>query len=433
MALGVGIDFGTTNSALAWSDGPVAGVARFPLLGASVSTFRSLVYFEEECPWERGRPVARVGPAAIEGYIEHDGEGRLMQSLKSFLSSRLVAATSVFGYDYPFENLIARILEGLWAHGLTQVPGLVGRPRLVVGRPVRFVGSEDDTTDAYAEGRLKKAFAAAGFDDIELVLEPVAAALHYERGLDADETVLVADFGGGTSDFSILRVGPSYRANPADRSRVLGTRGVGLAGDALDAKIVQHVVAPALGQGSMYRSMTGKILEIPKTIFDKLKRWNELSILKTKSNLDMLHGYLQTALEPDKIEALLHLVEDNLGYRLYRAIEGTKVALSQAESAPFYFEDAGRVLSAEVKRADFESWISPELDTVAGCVEELMQQVGFADGAIDSVFLTGGTGQVPAVRRLFEQRFGPERVKSGEFLTSIASGLAIHSEALEAR
>lgn len=431
MALGIGIDFGTTNSALAWSDPSGSGVARFTLLGQPVSTFRSIVYFEEECRWERGRPIAAVGPEAIEGYIEHDGEGRLMQSLKSFLSSRLVAATSVYGYDYPFENLIARILEGLWSRGSTQVAGLNGRPKIVVGRPVRFVGSEDDQTDAYAEGRLKKAFAAAGFDDIELVLEPVAAALHYERSLSADETVLVADFGGGTSDFSILRVGPSFRDNPADRGRVLGTRGVGLAGDALDARIVQHVVAPALGQGSMYRSMTGNILEIPKTIFDKLKRWNELSILKTKSNLDMLHGYLKTAAEPDKIEALIHLVEDNLGYRLYRAIEETKVALSANDTAPFYFEDAGRILSATVARADFESWITPELDAIAGCVDALMNEVGTQ--TIDSVFLTGGTGQVPAVRRLFEERFGKDRVKSGEFLTSIASGLAIHAQAITTR
>lgn len=431
MGLGIGIDFGTTNSALAWADGQHGGVARFSLFGAPVSTFRSIVYFEEDRPRERGRPVASVGPEAIESYIENDGEGRLMQSLKSFLSSRLVSATSVFGYDYPFEGLIARILEGLWARGATQVPGLVGRPKVVIGRPVRFVGSETDEADTYAEGRLKTAFRAAGFDEIELVLEPVAAALHYERGLTADETVLVADFGGGTSDFSILRVGPSYRDNPADRSRVLGTRGVGLAGDALDAKIVQHVVAPALGQGTMYRSMTHKVLEIPRTIFDKLKRWNELSILKTRQNMDMLHGYLRTAVEPDKIEALIHLVEDNLGYRLYRAIEETKVALSSSAEAPFYFEDAGRVLSATVRRADFEAWIAPELESIAGCVDELMAAVGLADGAIDSVFLTGGTGQVPVVRRLFEDRFGAARVKSGEFLTSIASGLAIHAHALD--
>ena len=228
-----------------------------------------------------------------------------------------------------------------------------------------------------------------------------------------------------------LRVGPSYRGDPADRGRVLGTRGVGLAGDALDAKIVQHVVAPALGQGSMYRGMTGKILEIPRTIFDKLKRWNELSILKTRQNMDMLHGYLRTAVEPDKIEALIHLVEDNLGYRLYRAIEETKVALSSREEAPFYFEDAGRVLSATVRRADFEAWIGPELESIAGCVDELVAAVGLSDMEIDSVFLTGGTGQVPVVRRLFEDRFGAARVKSGEFLTSIASGLAIHAHALD--
>ena len=445
-AFGIGIDFGTTNSAIAWAGGSgQAEVAKFFLVGEPISTFRSILYFEAECAWERGRPVALVGPEAIEGYLENDGEGRLMQSLKSFLASRLVSATSVFGYDYPFENLISRILEGLWeraepqlrAAGWGGVPGVSGSglagkpPKIVVGRPVRFVGSQDDAGDAYAEGRLRKAFANAGFVDVEFVLEPVAAALHYESGLTADETVLVADFGGGTSDFSLLRVGPSYSGSPADRGRVLGARGVGLAGDALDAKIVQQVVAPALGQGSEYRTMMGKVMEIPRAIFEKLKRWNELSILKTRQNMDMLHGYLQTAVEPDKIAALIHLVEHNLGYRLYRAIEATKVALSTQESAILEFEDEGNAILAKVTRADFVGWIAPELDIIGGCVDELMAETNMTVDEVDTVFLTGGTGQVPAVRKLFEDRFGPDKVRTGQFLTSIASGLALHARAID--
>jgi len=440
-SFGIGIDFGTTNSAIAWAgESGQAEVAKFFLVGEPISTFRSILYFEAECVWERGRPVAMVGPEAIEGYLDNDGEGRLMQSLKSFLASRLVSATSVFGYDYPFESLISRILEGLWDGAEPQLRaagwaghGVVGKPpKIVAGRPVRFVGSQDDAGDAYAEGRLRKAFANAGFADVEFVLEPVAAALHYESGLVADETVLVADFGGGTSDFSLLRVGPSYSGNPADRGRVLGTRGVGLAGDALDAKIVQQVVAPALGQGSEYRTMMGKVMEIPRAIFEKLKRWNELSILKTRQNMDMLHGYLRTAVEPDKIAALIHLVEHNLGYRLYRAIESTKVALSTQESAMLEFEDEGNEIAARVTRADFESWIAPELEAIGGCVDELMAETGMSVGDVDTVFLTGGTGQVPAVRRLFEERFGADKVRTGQFLTSIASGLALHARAIGA-
>lgn len=434
-AFGIGIDFGTTNSALAWAGpGGASEVAAFGLMGEVVRTFRSILYFEAECAWERGRPVAMVGPEAIEGYLDNDGEGRLMQSLKSFLASRLVSATSVFGYDYPFEALIARIVEGLWDGAEPQLRaagwgGAVGgrRPRVSVGRPVRFVGSQDEAADAYAAGRLRKALQIAGFEEVDLVLEPVAAALHYESGLDEDETVLVADFGGGTSDFSLLRVGPSFAERPGDADRVLGTRGVGLAGDALDARIVQQVVAPALGQGSHYRSMMGKVLEIPRNIFEKLKRWNELSILKTRQNMDMLNGYLRGAVEPDKIEALIHLVEHNLGYRLYRAVEATKVELSSREAAELRFEDEGRVIAATITRADFEGWIGPELEAIESCVEELMAGVGFSAHEVDTVFLTGGTGQVPAVRRIFEARFGGARVRTGQFLTSIASGLALHA------
>ncbi|MCC6620829.1 MAG: Hsp70 family protein [Deltaproteobacteria bacterium] len=423
----IGIDFGTTNSALAVAgdDGPPR-VATFSLHGEATTTFRSLLYFEEEGEWVGGRPAPWIGPRAIEQYLATDGEGRLMQSMKTFLASRVVKGTTVLGHDFPLERLVALIVEGLW-RGASERMGLT-RPRtLVAGRPVRFAGSDGDDGDRHAEARLRAALSMAGFDDVELVLEPVAAALHYEGGLARDETVLVADFGGGTSDFCVLRVGPSYRYSGADRERILGTRGVGVAGDDLDARIVRHVVAPALGAGTMYRSQMGNVLEIPPGIFDKLERWNELSFLKSRRNIDMLLGYLRTAREPDRIRALIHLVEHNLGHRLYRTVEAAKVRLSSADEATIELVDGPLVVRGRLTRADFERWIAPELDALARCVDALLADVGLASDAIDTVFLTGGTGQVPAVRRLFAERFGEERLRTGDFLTSIASGLALHA------
>jgi len=423
----LGIDFGTTNSALAWAedDGPPR-VATFALHGAPTRTFRSLLYFEAEREWVGGRPEAWVGPEAIEQYLATDGEGRLMQSMKTFLASRVVKGTTVFGHDFPLERLIALIVGGLW-RGAAAGLGGARSPVLVAGRPVRFAGSEGDDDDRHAEARLRSALAMAGFGEVELVLEPVAAALHYEAGLTQDETVLVADFGGGTSDFCLLRVGPSHRGAVADRERVLGTRGVGVAGDNLDARIIQHVVAPILGAGTSYRSQSGNVLQIPPGIFDKLRRWNELSFLKSRQNMDMLLGYARTAQEPERIRALVHLVEHNLGHRLYRAIEAAKVALSTAESATVVLEDGPITIRAEVARVDFERWIAPELDALAACVDALLAEARVTLDAVDTVFLTGGTGQVPAVRRLFAERFGEAKLRTGDFLTSIASGLALHA------
>jgi len=421
----LGIDFGTTNSALAWADDAgQSHVARFALQGQPVGTFRSILYFDAEREWERGRPIGVAGPQAIEAYLATDGEGRLMQSMKTFLASRIVTGTNVFGCDFALERLIAQIITALWDASKGQVDA--DMTRMVAGRPVRFAGSDSEADDDHAEGRLRAAFAAAGFEDVELVLEPVAAALHYESTLTADETVLVADFGGGTSDFCLLRVGPSHR-DDTSKDRIIGTRGVGVAGDNLDARIVQHLVGPALGAGSRYRSDMGNAMEIPRGIFDKLRKWNELSFLKTRKNIEMLLGYQRAAVEPKKLEALVHLVQANLGYRLYRAVEAVKVRLSSATATELVFADGPIDIRAGLTRGDFEGWIAPELDALASCVDTLLKDSGLDAGAVDTVFLTGGTGQVPAVRRLFAKRFGEHKLRTGQFLTSIASGLALHA------
>ncbi len=425
--MAIGIDFGTTNSALAWVDDQgTSQVARFTLNGDLIRTFRSILYYPLECEWVRGVPQAWSGPRAIEEYLDNDGEGRLMQSMKTFLASRIVKSTNVFGYDYQLEHLIAKLVRGLWDASHGQL-GLSAPPALIAGRPVSFARADGPEDDAYAEARLRGAFKAAGFDEVEFVYEPVAAALHYEATLERDETVLVADFGGGTSDFCLLHVGPSHRANVRDPARILGTRGVGVAGDNLDMRIVQHLVAPVLGAGSLYKTMLGEQREIPPGVFEKLRRWNELSFLKTPKNMEMLLGYAKTGVEPERIKALIHLVDNNLGYRLYRAVEAAKVAISQAPEAELVFRDGPIDIRARLTRTDFDRWITPELDALGTCVDALLGDAKVAPEAIDTIFLTGGTAQVPAVRKLFADRFGEAKLATGDFLTSIASGLALYA------
>jgi hypothetical chaperone protein len=422
MRRSVGLDLGTTNSAIgvAGSDGRVA-LADFDHGGRVESTFRSILYFHPDAVDERRAFTAVAGPTAIARYLEADGTGRLIQSLKSYLADRGFESTVVFGRTYSLTQLLSFLTRAVRTAAETQL-GALGR-RIVVGRPVHFSSGKGDDDDAFAEGRLRQAIAAAGFDEVTFEYEPVAAAYYYESRLDHDELVLIADFGGGTSDFSLVRVGPGARK--AGGRRILGNDGVGIAGDALDARILHHVVAPALGLGTTYRSMMGKELEMPVWVYSRLLRWHHLSFLKSKKTTDMLDEILDQSAEPAKIEALVHVIDHDLGYHLYRAVERAKVQLSFEPEARFAFHDGPAQIDAVVARADFERWIEPETTSMAACVDRLLTTAGVAPGDVDRVFMTGGSSFVPAVRAIFDARFGAAKIEAGGEMISVATGLAM--------
>lgn len=448
MSLALGLDFGTTNSAIAVADGQRVLLAQFALPAPdpaaspgpdgerTTPTFRSVLYFDPEELGPDRRPLAIAGPAAIEQYLLADGQGRLLQSLKSYLASHLFKSTGVYGRTYTLEALIGLIVRDLRQGALAQFGPLPAR--IVVGRPVRFAGSRDDDSedapgpaapDAYPLGRLQAALALGGFTNIEFEYEPVAAAYHYEGRLTRDELVLIADFGGGTSDFCLMRVGPGVRARGRQRVDMLGTEGVALAGDAFDSRIVRHLLAPLLGQGTHYRSQ-GKRMPVPPWLYSRLARWHHLSFLKSRETMQLLTDIKRGAEAPSRIAAFIHLIDNDLGYRLYQAVERTKVELSQQERSRLLFRDGPLVLDEEVTRSAFEGWIAPELSAIAQAVENLLQRTGVRPEQVDAVFVTGGSSLVPAVRRIFAERFGTERLRSGGELTSVASGLALRARDL---
>ncbi len=256
-------------------------------------------------------------------------------------------------------------------------------------------------------------------------MEPVAAAYHYESTLDHDELILIGDFGGGTSDFSLLHVGPGVRKRGRTSKDLLGNSGVGFAGDAFDARIVRNLVSPSLGAGSCARSMNKLLPAVPNWIYFKLERWHHLSFLRTSSVMTMLRSSRAQALAPEKIEALIKLIEEDLGYLLHPAVQRLKCDLSSASRAEFHFVDGGLEIHAEVSRLEFEDWISDEVGSIERCVDSLLQTAAVSPREVDMVFLTGGSSFVPAIRRIFETRFGAERVRSGDEFTSVARGLAL--------
>jgi hypothetical chaperone protein len=419
----IGIDFGTTNSSIAWVNrSDEVQLAKFPYLGSLTDSYRSLLYLQQVKEGGVNTLKSWTGPEGIEHYLSAETTGRLIQSLKSYLSSRNLQSTEVFGRRYTLEDLIARILRDLREKAEHQF-GIKIRSA-VVGRPVHFSGAEKEEDDRYAEGRLKSAFELAGYESVEFEMEPVAAAHYYESMLDHDELVLIGDFGGGTSDFSLIHVGPTVRRRGRVSSGIVGNAGVGIAGDTFDAKIVRHLVSPALGAGSQLRSL-GKILTVPNWVYIRLERWHHLSLLRAKDVLDMLKGVHAQSLEPDKIGALIHFIKEGLGFHLHRAVQKVKCDLSNDPVATFRFSDGLVDLAAEVERASFEAWISEDLARISKCVDSLLSSAGVLPKDVDMVFLTGGSSFVPALRRIFEVRFGEKQIRGGNEFTSVARGLAL--------
>ena len=423
----IGIDFGTTNSTVARASGKSqVELVAFPTRTGETFSFRSVLYLQQVKQAGRAKTHTWTGPSAIEHYLAAETKGRLIQSLKSYLSDRTLTGTAVFGRHTTLEDLISRILADLrrQAEGKFQTP--IGYA--MVGRPVRFVGAETEEDDAFALSRLRQAFAEAGFDRVDFELEPIAAAYAYESTLDHDELILIGDFGGGTSDFSLLHVGPGVRKRGRKPQDLLGNSGIGLAGDAFDARIVRKLVSPALGSESFARSLHKVLPAVPAWIYANLERWHYLSFLRTANVMEILKTARLRALEPEKIEALITLIDEDLGYHLHQAVQQVKFKLSHAEEAEFHFRDGSMDISIAVTRDAFEGWIAEELRAIEQCVDSLLETSGVTRRQVDRVFLTGGTSLVPAVRRIFEQRFGADRIRTGNEFISVARGLALRAE-----
>jgi hypothetical chaperone protein len=427
-----GVDFGTTNSAVAMLEpGKELRLVQFFFRGEEILSCRSVLYFEQSKAANGQRRVhGYSGPGAIERYLDAEEKGRLIQSLKSHLSSRSLGGTEVYGRRHRLEELVARIVSDLRKQAEEQFKQPVRRA--TVGRPVRFVGAESEEEDDFAVSRLREAFMAAGFEEVEFELEPIAAAFAYGATLDREELILIGDFGGGTSDFSLLRVGPEVRQRGRRPEDLLGNSGVGLAGDAFDARIVRKLVSPALGSNSEARSLNKILPAVPAWIYSHLEHWHYLSFLRTNNVREILKSARARALEPEKIEALIAVIEGDLGYQLHQAVQKVKFELSQRESAEFAFRDGASGTSTvelriPITRAQFESWISEDLAAIEHSVDALLKSTGIAPLEVDRVFLTGGSSFVPAVRQIFIRRFGQSRIRGGNEFTSVARGLALRA------
>lgn len=412
----IGIDFGTTNTV-----GATTAVGEQPtvLTHEGIASFPSILcFYEEEGEFGKTELKTAAGAAAFDAYAAYAPDCRLIQSFKNHLGSKSVSETSILGRRFTVDQLTGAFLR----HFRTQVMGREDglNETIYAGRPVRFWGNDPD--DALATTRLRSAYGLAGFPKLEFVNESLAAAYFHVVGKPGSTTCLVADLGGGTSDFSIVRV---IHTDAGITVEPLAQKGIGIAGDTLDYRIVQNVVSPVLGYGTYFSSF-GKRLPVPKHIYSRFERWSEISTLKAHKTLADLRKIEEGSEHPDRIAALLAIIEGELALDLYRAVGKAKTALSSSEKTEFCFQGDGVDIRQTIHRQEFDAWIASDIEKIVNCMDETVRQADLTEAGIDSVFITGGTSFVPAVKASISSRFRSGTVVAGDEFVSVASGLAFY-------
>lgn len=403
-----GIDFGTTNS----TGGVVRGdAASMVELGSGALATPTVLFFDGEAA---AFSVGHRADAALR-----DGHtGRYMRSLKTYLGRKDRVVTRLGGREYRLEDLIAVILSDFRA----RLETAAGEPvdHVVLGRPVHF-NDDDDGLDRQAQERLEQSAKAAGFASVSFQYEPIAAALAYEATVGAEELIVVADIGGGTSDFSIVRVGPG-RQGQDRRDDILGNHGAYIGGDNFDASVIDAFVAPQMGKGTLFRSMD-KRLPFPVHYFTWLARWHLFNNLLERKNLNELRSLLRVSEEPEKVGRLIDLAENQLFFEFSGLVESAKKALSAAETALLDMNIFADPFQLAIPRAEFEDNAEPLVSGILHALHESLRQAGVAPDAVDRVFLTGGTTLVRSVKQGFTDVFGPARIVHTDVFTSVGYGL----------
>lgn len=422
-----GLDFGTSNSALSiHHDGKVRMVEIDPK-NDNINYLKSVLYFYRD---EEGEEIY-TGEEAVEEYILNGTEGRYMQSIKTFLPDESFTDTVINRKNYAIDELVALILKDLKAKGERATGDSIDD--VVLGRPVVF--SEDPEKDRLAENRLKSAAELAGFRNIRFQLEPIAAALSYEKTLKEGEEhlILVGDFGGGTSDFTVIRITGGNR-NDYDRNRdILALGGIYIGGNTFDSDLMWDKTARHFGKDvKVALPMSSNKLGLSTTITRKLRMWNWIPQLRAPKYVSSVKEFHQFASFSDKglVENLQTLVEHNLGLNLYRAVEKAKCALSESEEAVIDFNERGIRIGEGVGKTEFESLIAPNVQKIENEIDATLKRAGLSAEEVDRVFLTGGSSYIPMLRRMFRSKFGEEKIKHADAFLSVAYGLGLSASYL---
>jgi hypothetical chaperone protein len=407
------IDFGTSNSLLGAAD--ATGVRPLVPLDEDApdpAVLRSLMYFEPRQP-----PV--FGLQAVRNYTENSMSGRFLRSFKRFLPMKSFESTLIDGRLWTLEEMIARFLREMRERANAHYSQDVDR--VIMGRPAAF--SEDADADALAQTRLEKAARLAGFRHLEFLPEPVAAAYRFRHEMRKEEIVLVADFGGGTSDYTVLKLSQKEFL-PSD---VLAVGGAPVAGDALDASLMKNHVAKNFGAEVAYKVPFGSnILTMPKGIISYLNSTAHINFLNSRENREFLQRVQEWALKDDDrrvMDQLAVLLENQLGFSIFEAIEAAKRQLSDQEKTEIVFKYPGIKVQEPVSRADFRRDSEEEIAKIFGALDETLKRAGVEASQVDRICCTGGTAKALVVKEQLSKRFEASRLENFRNFTSIVEGL----------
>ena len=411
MTSACGLDFGTSNSTLG-RVGP-DGIPHLMALEGDAVTMPSVLFFGAE-----DRTI-HFGRAALAEYVS-GAEGRLLRSIKSVLGTSLFDDGVRLGARaYRFDDILGIFIAELKARGETGAG--ITLDAVVVGRPVQFV-DDDAAADAEAQRQLELAVRRQGFAHVEFQFEPIAAALDYERQVAAERLALIVDLGGGTSDFSVVRVSPE-RARATDREGdILATAGVHIGGTDFDRLLSMAKVMPELGLGT--RTLDGK-RHLPVAPYYDLSTWHRINRLYNAKTLRDLRGTRNESRVPERVEMMIELIEDRLGHRLVGAVEAAKIALSDQAETPFAFPVRDRRIETVMSISDLTTALHTSVERIEATIAETLRRAGVDAGAIDSLILTGGSTQVPAIARRLEALFPEAQLVRTDVLGSVGLGLAM--------
>ena len=410
MTLACGIDFGTSNSSVGVCDAD--GPRLLPIQRGATSVPTALFFsFDDNS--------TTFGHEALERYFVRE-PGRYLRAIKSVLGTKLFEETTQTRHKrHSFGEIIAaflRFMRSAAGQNLGAPPTSV-----VLGRPAFFV-DDDPRADAAAERQLEAAARVAGFERIAFQFEPIAAALDYEQSVNAEEVALVADIGGGTSDFSVVRVSPE-RARSSDRRQdILGFTGVHIGGTDFDRQLGLARVMPALGLRSPLRR---KGLDAPSWYFFDLATWHRIGFLYDPKVLTEVRGVLREAQEPKKIERLLRVLEQRKGHELLAAVEAAKIELSHADRATLDLDNSMADISVEISRAELETAVADSLQRIRSRIGDVLRMAGLTPDQVSAAFLTGGATRMPSVRNCIAAAVPTARLIEGDALGSVATGLAL--------
>ncbi|MEO4047785.1 Hsp70 family protein [Pseudomonas sp. CAU 1711] len=407
----LGIDFGTSNSTVGWWRPDAEPL--LPLEGG-MTTLPSVIFFNTE---ER-RPV--YGRQALSEYL--DGyEGRLMRSLKSLLGSKLLKSeTTVLGSALPFRDLLGFFIGELKKRAEQQAEREF--EQVVLGRPVFFV-DDDAAADAEAANTLQAVAHKLGFREVSFQYEPIAAAFDYERSIQREELVLIVDIGGGTSDFSLVRLAPARRELDERQDDILATGGVHIGGTDFDKQLSLEGVMPLFGYGSRMKSDA----PMPTSHHLNLATWHTINAVYAQKAQLALKNMRYDSLDPSGIDRLLSLTEQRAGHWLAMQVEDSKIALTEHDSRLIDLSRIEDGLSALLDRALLDRAIDGLLERIRAGVNELLLKAGVSHGEIDTIFFTGGSSAIPALRQSVAALLPNARPTEGNSFGSIGSGLAIEA------